>query len=432
MQPPTPFELAIETLDNRARGVAHKEQMCFVCDGALPGEHVIVQGARQTRQHFDITAYEIVRQSSQRIHPRCDYFAVCGGCQLQHVDDPAQLEMKQSALQTLLQRNSISPVTWQTPLSGEPYYYRHRARLGVFQLPDGTIIIGFRRRHHSHLVDLVKCETLVPQLARLLPPLHDLVRSLSCANRIPQIEMAAGDENVAVVLRHLVELTAKDQEALLQFAQTQQILLYTQAAGPDSIVPVDSVENKTLSYSIDKFRLEFQPTDFIQANTVLNRALALDIVEKLELKPNDQVLELFSGLGNFTLPIAVDCRQVTALEGHPELIRRAQHNAQSNGVTNVNFLQTDLRQPAGDFPETTHSANKLLLDPPREGAIEVLKQLCCDNIERIVYVSCNPETLSRDLGYLVHLRHFKLESIRLVDMFPQTVHTEAVATLRRA
>lgn len=432
MHPHLPLELSIDTLDTRARGATRIDHTRYICDGALPGEKVHAHALEKSHRAFKVTAFDIIAKSPHRIEPACQYFSICGGCQLQHLNYPAQIEAKLTILKEAFHRNGqLQPITWLPALTGTPYHYRRRARLGVHQCTNGNIVIGFRRKHHTHIVGIQNCLVLEPRLAALLTPLHALLKNLSCKNRIPKIEVAAGDEEIAVVVRHLVAMTEQDHEQLQNFSRTHKVQLFTQAADPDSAIPVDASTSSDLAYSIEDNLITwcFLPTDFFQANTQLNQDLIGAVLSRLELNARDNILELFCGIGNFSLPIARSCAQVLALDGHSGLIQRAQHNADRNNISNVQFIQNDLRQESLAVSAQYNNANKLLLDPPREGAIEVLKQLAYDNIERIVYVSCDPYTLARDLNYLTQRHSFHLESVQLVDMFPQTIHTETIALL---
>lgn len=424
-----PLELYIERLDSRGRGVATHGEMTVACDGALPGETVRITKRKQRRQLVVAEEYTIVRQCEARIASLCRYFGECGGCQLQHARYDAQLAYKESQLkQTLEQYGDVRPTHWLTALSDSPYHYRRRVRLGVRSLGNDEIIIGFHRKHHSYLLDIQACPVLDPRLHMLLEPLHQLVAQLSVRQRLPQIEMTTGELEIAVVFRHLQPMSKNDCELLREFAEQHAVLVFTQAAGPESIRALTTAQATSLQYRFDRhqLRLTYAPTDFVQANAQVNQLLVDQVIALLDIQDNDVLLDLFCGIGNFSLPLARYARAVIGIEGHPGLVARARYNAEHNGLRNVQFQHADLTHWTPDI-----KCNKLLLDPPREGAIEVIKRLPDDAAQTIVYVSCEPRTLARDARYLVHHRGYTLSKAGVVDMFPQTRHIEVVALFER-
>lgn len=399
-----------------------------ICDGALPGEVVRVEQYKQQRRLLTAKAYCIVQASGARVMPQCRYFGECGGCQLQQASYDAQIAYKEKQLkQDLMQYGDVSPEQWMPSLRSSAFNYRRRVRMGVRLLSNGELIIGFHRKSRSYLLDIRSCPVLEPRLQMLLEPLHQVVRQLSIRHRLPQIEMNCGDHVVAFVFRHLLPLSEHDRTLLHEFAQLHELLIFTQAEGPDSITALMQGQEYSLQYSFPRhqIRLSYAPADFIQANAYLNTLLVDAVIEQLDVQEQDVVLDLFCGIGNFSLPLARYAHSVIGVEGHPALVKRAQSNADYNGLRNVEFQQADL-----NIWSPRAGCNKILIDPPREGAIDVIKRLA-DDIEMLVYVSCLPRTLARDARYLVQKRGFTLSRVGVADMFPQTKHIEALAVFQR-
>lgn len=345
------------------------------------------------------------------------------------------MEAKQRILgEHLTHIGKVQPEIWLDPIIGPTLGYRRRARLGVRSVSaKGGMLIGFRERHKSFLVNLNTCLVLEPTISGLLPELHALIDGLSCSNRIPQIEVAVGDENSALVFRHLVPLTDQDKELLCAFGKRYGIQIYLQGAGPDSIVALWPAEPAELSYRLPEFNVEirFRPTDFVQINGALNRQMVNQAIQLLDLKGDEQVLDLFCGLGNFTLPLARRAKRVLGVEADMALIEGARRNASRNGITNVEYVKADLYQQGNTAPWAEFRADSVMLDPPRGGAMEVINRLAEPLPSRIVYVSCYPATLARDSEYLVHVRGYRLAAAGVMDMFPQTSHIESMALFVR-
>jgi 23S rRNA (uracil1939-C5)-methyltransferase len=426
---------AVESLTHDARGVARIDGKTTFIEGALPGERVRFRYYNK-RPRFDNGAtIEVLDPSPDRVTPGCRYYGVCGGCSLQHLAAGAQLLAKQRILaETLEHVGRVQPARWLPPIaSGETAYRRH-ARLGVrLVAKKGGVLVGFRERRRSFITPLENCLTLEPRLAALLVPLREVVSKLSCADRLPQVEVSAGDSGCAAVFRHLVPLNASDIEYLRAFARAHDVTTYLQPGGTETIHPLWPRPAPELEYSLPEFdvRLAFAPADFIQVNGAVNGALVSQAVAMLELTPRDRVLDLFCGLGNFTLPLARRAGHVLGLESESGLVARAQANAARNGITNAEFGVANLYDTAGLDLLTGERWTKLLLDPPRAGAIEVMKALSNDGPAHIVYVSCNPATLARDSDYLVHVLGYRLEAAGVADMFPHTSHVESIALYTR-
>ena len=316
------------------------------------------------------------------------------------------------------------------PLTGDSLHYRRKARLGVKHVfKKGTVLVGFRERGSSFIADIGSCETLDQRFSSLLPELRKLVMSLSCHQQLPQIEVAAGDEQIALVFRHLAPLSEEDRQRLSEFGRRHQAQIHTQAKGPDTVTALWPSQPQVLSYRLPEFELEmrFRPTDFIQVNATMNRRMISQAVELMQLQPDDRVLDLFCGLGNFTLPLARVAARVTGVEASAGLLEQARANALHNGVENVAFLQADLYADTFAAGWRDIEYNKLLLDPPRDGALQLIRTLPKDKPERIVYVSCNPVTLARDTEHLVNKEGYRLLQAGVMDMFPHTNHVESIA-----
>ena len=430
-------EAYVESLNYDGSGVAHVDGKVTFIEDALPGETVRLRYLNRRRNFDSAKLVEILSPSPERVAPACSHFGTCGGCSLQHLQPEAQLRAKQQVLAGQLQHiGKVSPESWLAPLTGPAWGYRRRARLGVRQIPGkNDVLVGFRERRKSFLANLNECPVLEPKLAALLAALRTLITQLSCPHRIPQVELAAGDAATALVIRHLLPLTEADRTLLCAFAQQHALQIYLQGGGPDSITPLWPEVPPPLYYRLPEYNvtLHFRPTDFIQVNNALNQRLVHQALALLELKPTDRVLDLFCGLGNFTLPLARHAQQVLGIEADAQLIDGARGNAERNGLGNAEFRQADLynSDTAAAAPWNGFGFNKLLLDPPRNGAIEAIKRLPPDGVERIVYVSCYPATLARDAEYLVHVLGYRLAATGVMDMFPHTSHVESMALFVR-
>lgn len=425
----------VESLNHEGEGVVRGGKTAFV-SGALPGETVTFIRRRRHRQHDEAELLEVVEAAPERVVPRCNHFGICGGCALQHLDSRAQLAIKQQQLRENLQRvGRVSPREWLAPLTGPSWQYRRRARLGArFVHARGRSMVGFREQFSSHIAELNRCEVLAPPVGELLAPLGDLLTRLAIRERVPQIEVAVAENEVVLVMRVLDAPTAEDALLLREFEQAHGLRFFLQTGGPDSVRAL-SGPPVTLEYSIPEFdvRLQFEPGDFIQVNAALNRSLVGRVIELLELDGGSTVLDLYCGLGNFTLPMARRAARVTGVEGAPELVARSIANAERNQIANATFHSANL---AGDdysaAPWARQSFSHVLLDPPRVGAREVLPLLKRVGARRVVYVSCHPGSLARDLGILVHELGFELLAAGVADMFPQTAHVESLAVLAPA
>ncbi len=423
---------AIESLNYDGRGVAHVDGMAVFIEGALPGERVRFRYHNKRKNYATGRVQEIVSRSPARIEPPCPHFGVCGGCSLQHLRVEAQREAKQQILLENLEHiGHLRPDARLSPIAGPAWGYRRRARLGVRLVPKkGGVLVGFRERNRAYVTPLDACRVLDPRASALLPTLRDLVTHMSRPDRLPQIEVAAGDHTVALVFRHLEPLTEKDLSLLCAFGKNHDVQIHLQPGNPDSISLLWPEQATPLSYRLPDFDIEiqFRPTDFIQVNDKVNQQIVHRAVTLIEPQPDEQVLDLFCGLGNFTLPLARRAGGVLGIDVEAGLIDAARRNANLNNLTNAAFRQANLYDlQATDPPWGDFQFDKLLLDPPRSGALEVLKCLPPKGPERIVYISCYPATLARDGDYLVHVLGYRLEAAGTLDMFPQTSHVESMA-----
>lgn len=429
--------LEIESLDAEGRGVARNAEgkVVFV-EGALPGERVEVQLVRR-KPKFDLArAVAVLRESSARRAPRCRYFGVCGGCATQHIDARTQLAAKQRWLEDSLARiGKVRPEEMLPIVYGPDWRYRHRARLTVRRVAKkGGVLVGFHERRSSYVADMLSCEVLPERISRLIPRLRELVESLSVRQRLPQIELALGDATDVLVFRHLEPLGPGDEDKLRELADEEKVSVWLQPAGPDSARPFHPLPAPPLDYALPEFglKLAFGPTDFTQVNHAANRTLVSRAVRLLDPSPGERVGDLFCGLGNFSLPVARMGAKVLGLEASSNLIARARANAEANGLERLaEFAVSNLYAEGADGFAARGPFDKLLIDPPREGAVEAVKALPPEWPRRIVYVSCDPATLARDAGVLVHAKGFRLSAAGVVNMFPHTAHVESIALFDR-
>jgi 23S rRNA (uracil1939-C5)-methyltransferase len=424
--------LRIDSLDAEGRGVARTAEgkVVFV-EGALPGEEVDFQVLRR-KSSFEIGRLtRVLGGASSRQTPRCPHFGVCGGCSLQHTDARTQMAAKQRWLEENLARiGKVEPEILLPIVYGEDWHYRRRARLGARHVPKkGGAMVGFREKRSSYITDMRECHVLPRQISELISPLRALVEALSIRARLPQIEVAVGDNGAVLVIRHLDPLTFQDQSLTKEFAQRHGVSIWLQPGGPESARPFHPSKSE-LYYELPEFglRLEFRPTDFTQVNHGVNRILVSRAVRLLDPRPGERVADLFCGLGNFSLPLATRGADVIGFEASRELVERARHNAALNRVA-AQFELINLFEPAA--LERYAPFEKLLIDPPREGAVEIVKALPDGWPRRVVYVSCDPATLARDAGVLVHARGFRLAAAGVVNMFPHTAHVESIALFEK-
>ncbi len=423
-------EAEVESLAHDGRGVARVAGKAVFVHGALPGERVRLQRGRRHRRHDEAVVADVLRAAPERVEPRCPHFGVCGGCSLQHLREDAQIVAKQRQVAAELARiGRVEPASWLPPLTGPTWAYRRRARLGCrWVTQKGRSLVGFRERAGFRIADIGRCEVLAEPAGALITPLSELLGGLSIRDRVPQVEVAIADEATALVLRVLAEPSPADLEAMRAFESRHRVELYLQPGGLDTVRPL-SPPATPLSYALPGLPagIAFEPTDFVQVNAVVNRKMVAQALELLAPEPGDAALDLFCGLGNFSLPLAGHVARVTGIEGDAALVARARDNAARNGIANAAFEVGDLaRDPAG-AGWAAGRYERVLLDPPRAGAREVLAAVAGCGARRIVYVSCHPGTLARDAGELVHAHGFRLLAAGVMDMFPHTSHVESIA-----
>ena len=417
-------------------GVVKAADKVYFVDRALPGELVEFEPRKKRRGRFVGILKRVIEPSPDRVEPRCEYFGVCGGCAQQHLSPDAQLVFKEKALFDNLARIAgAEPQHRMKPIRAADWHYRRKARPGIRHVPKkGGILIGFRERNSSYITSLMRCYTLDESVSALLPGLHELLEQLSCPDKIPQIEVAAADNALALVLRHLQPLNKEDIALLKRFAADKAVQFFLQPGGLDTLEPLWPESPEPLYYRLDDYDLvlRFGPTDFIQVNAAVNRAMVKQAMDLLNPGPADSVLDLFCGLGNFTLPIARSGAGVLGIEGDSGLVRRATENAALNGLSNAGFQTMELLREGVDEQLPGQKFDKVLLDPPRSGAVEVVKQLIPRIAPQvIVYVSCNPTTLARDAAILVHAQGYKMTHAGVIDMFPHTAQSESIARFER-
>ena len=422
----------VTALTHDAQGVVRDGKAAFV-SGALPGERIRFRRIRRHRQHDEAQLLDVLEPSAERVVPKCAHFGVCGGCALQHLSADAQLEMKQTELRENLERvGKVTPREWLAPLRGPVWNYRRRARLGSkFVTKKDRVVVGFRERLAPYVAEVHRCEVLAHPVGELVAALAAMLNELSIRHRIPQIETAVADNVVAMVLRVLDPPTSDDLSKLREFAKVHSVRFYLQSGGLDSVAPLDA-GGEALRYGLPQFdlQLEFTPTDFVQINAQINQALVGRAVELLGLTPDSSVLDLFCGLGNFTLALARNAGRAVGVEGEKGLVERARHNASLNGIGNAEFHLADLGKPLDpSLPWLQQSYSHVLLDPPRAGASEVLASISRLNPQRVLYISCHPGSLARDLGLLVNEHGMSLVAAGVMDMFPHTTHVESMAIL---
>tara|TARA_R110002050_G_scaffold9504_3_gene33505 strand:+ start:22469 stop:23803 length:1335 start_codon:yes stop_codon:yes gene_type:complete len=428
--PQDPVETHIESLSHDGRGVARIEGKTVFIDGALAGEQVKFVYSKMHSKYDEGRTIEVLQAANDRVDAKCQHFGVCGGCSLMHMAPEAQLALKQKTLQEHLNHfGNVVPQQWLAPLTGPLWGYRRKARLGVKHVPKkGRVLVGFREKGTPYLALLDRCEVLDPRVGDRLAELGEMIAKLDGHNRIAQIEVAMDDEHTALVFRNLDPLSEQDQLALIAYGQANDLWIYLQSGGPDTVTPLWP-ENPQLSYAPEEgLNLEFEPGDFTQVNAGINKKMIQRTMELLEISAEDRILDLFCGLGNFTLPLAKRVTEVVGVEGDAALVRHARDNAAKNGLANATFELADLtKTELKDYSWAKAGFNKILLDPPRSGAFEVLHQLAALGAERLVYVSCNPATLARDAGELVNNHGYTLVSTGVMDMFPHTTHVESIA-----
>jgi 23S rRNA (uracil1939-C5)-methyltransferase len=430
-------ELRIESLDHEGKGIGRRDGKTIFVDGALTGEVVIASSYRKKPEFEQAQATQILKASPFRVSPKCAWFGVCGGCTHQHLDEAAQVAAKQRVLEDCFKHiGKVQPESILSPIHGPTWGYRTRARLSVRHVAKkGGVLVGFHERRSSYVADMTSCAVLLPHISALLPALRSLVASLSIRDRLPQIELAAGETIEVLVLRIMDPLTPEDEEKVRDFADCHGIQFWLQPKGPDTAYPFHPLDAPELAYSLPEFNLvmPFRPTEFTQVNHGINRMLIRRAMRLLAVKAGERIADFFCGLGNFSLPIARLGAHVVGVEGSAGLVARAVENAARNGLSErCEFRVANLFEITPEGYAELGGFDKLLIDPPRDGAIELVKSLPDVGAPRsIVYVSCSPATLARDAAVLVHQKGYRLKSAGVANMFPHTAHVESIALFER-
>ncbi len=434
----------IESLDQEGRGVAHLDGKTIFIEGALPTEKVTFQSHRIKPSYEVGRVVEILKQSNLRVTPKCPHYAVCGGCKLQHLDFTGQVANKQRLLESdLWHIGKVKPDNMLPPIYGPTWGYRHKARLSVrYVEKKQRVLVGFNEKATRYVADMNSCEVLTPEVSALIAPLQDLIMQLSLREKIPQIELAVGEsvaaekKPVIVLIFRIMDVVSEQDEVLFKaFADDHAVQIWTQTKGPDTIkpfYPLDSVVKAlpALKYSLPEFELTypFKPNEFTQVNPQINQVMIRRAMQLLNPQVGEKIADFFCGIGNFTLPIAHSGAKVLGLEGLANLVERAKENAQLNQINHVEFGVVDLFKMTPEALTKLGKLDKWLVDPPRDGAFELIKSLDASNSPKtIVYVSCNPATLARDAGVLVNEKGYTLKSAGVINMFPHTSHVESIA-----
>ncbi len=428
-----PLEVAIESLSHEGRGIARVNGKTVFVFGALPGERVRIQVRRRARQYDEADALEVLEASPQRVAPRCPAFGVCGGCSLQHLDNDRQVATKQHNLLAQMAHAGVEVEEVLPPLRGAAWGYRDKARLGVkYVAKKGRVLVGFRERKASFIADIGHCDVLLSRVGERLDALAALIDGLDARARIPQIEVAADREHVQLVFRHLDPLSPADLNRLADFGRAQDFFIQLQPGGPDSLRNLHPDEQALYLEPLAdaSIRIPFGALDFVQVNREINQQMVAQALRLLEVGPDERVLDLFCGLGNFTLPLARRSASVCGVEGDATMVARARDAARFNGIDNTEYYRADLADPDPASPWMRRTWDKLLLDPPRSGAREIAADIGRFEARRIVYVSCQPSSLVRD-AVIIRDQGYRLAQLGVMDMFPQTAHVESMAVFVR-
>ncbi len=428
------MEAQIESLTHEGRGLTHIDGKAVFVHGALPGERVRLRYTKVRRNYDEGSVTEVLTASPDRVEPKCPHFSICGGCSLQHMETGAQIGMKQGILADVLRKiGQLEPEEWLPPIAASHWGYRRKARIGVRYVPKkGRVLVGFRERGTSYVADLGRCEVLHPRVGAKVQAIADMLDGLSIRERVPQIEIAMGDGPCVLVFRFLAAPSEGDLERLRQFGEAHDLRMYGQEGGVETIQPLFG-EAVDLHYGLPEYAVgvHFEPTDFTQVNLELNRLMVDQAIALLDPGPGERVLDLFCGLGNFTLPLARRADEVVGVEGDEGLVARARRNAAVNGISNARFLTADLYGDPAAASWSHEHYDKALLDPPRTGALQVIDLLPAMGVRRLVYVSCSPSTLARDADRLVNALGYRLLAAGAMDMFPHTAHVESMAVFAK-
>jgi len=433
--PEAAVAVTIESLAHDGRGVAHVDGKVVFIDEALPGEQVEFIYTDSRRDYAEGKVDKLITRSEHRTDPKCAHFGRCGGCSFQHVKDEQQIKIKEGLLKEQFSRigKVEIPQIWE-PLTGPHWGYRRKARMGVkYVAKKGRVLVGFRERRNPFLAEIESCKVMHPIVGEKLMDLSEMIGRLTIKDKIPQIEVAIGDEDCVLAFRVLEPPTAEDKDIMRGFGHQHNISICLQSKGPDTIVPIEGEPEVIPGYALPDqgVQFKFRPAMFTQVNYEINKKMITRVIETLDLNENDNVLDLFCGLGNFTLAMATKAGHVVGVEGDQPLVNHAKENAKLNNIENVEFHAADLTKDVSVHAWAKKKFNKVMLDPSRAGASEVLHNLKLWNPDQIMYVSCNPSTLARDAGILVNELGYKLVKAGVMDMFPQTGHVESIALFKK-
>ena len=424
-----PQVVTIDSMSHEGRGIAHINGKTVFVFGALAGEKVSIQVQKTTRNFDQATTLDVIEASPQRIQPGCEAFQVCGGCSLQHLSNRDQIALKQQSLLEMMAHADLEIGEVMPPLSAAAWGYRKKARLGVkYVNKKQRVLVGFRERNTPFIADMQRCEVLLPELGHKLDQLAEMIGQLEARAQIPQVEVAADADHVQLVFRHLQPLSESDCERLVEFGREHDFFIQLQPGGPESVHNLFP-ELQVLGFDPlgdQQTRIEFNALDFVQVNSEINQQMVAQALRLLDLQADDRVLDLFCGLGNFTLPMALRCSQVTGVEADIAMVARAQKSAEFNHIGNTDYHAADLTQPDPVFSWMRSRYDKILLDPPRSGALEVSQLIGRFKARRIIYVSCQPSSLVRD-AVIICQQGYRMTHIGVMDMFPQTAHVESMA-----
>ena len=423
-------QFRIEALSEDGRGVVEYDGKQYLVDNVIPGERIQFRPAGKRRGKHEGVVERLIESSPMRVTPRCEHFGVCGGCSLQHIGTAGQVSIKQDRLLEQLSRVNVTAEDLQAPITGPAWGYRRKARLGAKWVgKKDTALVGFRERRNNHVAVLSGCEVLHPSVGKNMMALRSLLSSLDARESVPQIEMAVGSNTTALVFRHTSPLESDDRGRLIEFAKTHELSVFLQSGGPETVTGLWPPDPPRLGYELPEFDLyfEFEPLEFTQVNQETNAHLVDRVVDWLAPTAKDRVLDLFCGLGNFTLPIGYRGANVVGLEGSDNLVAKARYNAKQNNIGRVEFYAVDLSEAEAARFWLSQKWSKLLLDPPRSGAASIIESLSPHEHRHIVYVSCNPVSFARDADGLVNRLGYRLARLSVVDMFPHTNHVESVS-----
>ncbi len=432
--PQEPIELTIGDLSHDGRGVAKWNEKVVFVQNALPGETVMAKLNRKTRHFNEALAVEVLTASPDRVEPKCEFYDVCNGCSMMHLQEQKQIDFKFNTLKSNFHKMShVEPKQWIPPLTDSHWHYRRRARLSVkWVAAKEKVLVGFREKNGRFVADMNHCHVLEQPLAKLIQPLSELFASMTIKAFIPQVECSMGEQVSSIIIRHMKPLSADDRQKVLDFSHQHQLQVYLQSKGPKTVQAIEDYTDP-LNFRIDGYNLnyEFLPNDFIQVNRNMNEKMIAQALYAMELKADDVVLDLFCGLGNFTLPMSQQAAKVVGVEGDQQLVERARHNASLNQLSNVQFHVADLTHDHSKSEWFNVPYTKVLIDPPRSGAWEILPLIAQTAAKTLVYVSCHPASLARDTDRLVNELGFTLEKAGVMDMFPHTSHVESMAIFTR-